>query len=120
MQTIEETITEHVVPVLTGLQRQGDVVVAPLAPTSGGAPLPTVGVVLVEGRDGHTHLLVGDGLWTATPGAVSIGVLTVPPGGEAVVGHPEHADLRIGPGCYAVRAKRELAPGSLIERRVED
>lgn len=107
------------VPVLTGLQFQGDVAVIPTHAgyvSSGGsapAPIPSSGVAVVRGEaGGNTHLLLaaGDGVtWSATRVGATVGEVNVPEGAAAFLAHPEHGYLGIGPGCYAIRRQREQA-----------
>jgi len=114
------------IPVLTGLQRQGDVLVLPAAlpakwPRTG--PQPVNGVVVADSDiSDHTHTLYGDGevllvegmsyqrarwWWTARN---LVAWLTVPPGGEAYLMHSEeHGALGIGPGTYQIRRQMEYA-----------
>ena len=78
------------VPVSTGLQRQGDVIVLP-APavrigTNATRPVPQCGVPVVRGEaGGNTHLLLADGAvtWDAAPADLTLGVLTVEEGATA-------------------------------------
>lgn len=108
---------ETAIPVLTGLQAQGDVMVVPrpaLSPAVTAVPLD--GVAVVRGEfGGHTHTLLAEGAsgevtFDAAPGeeGLDIGVLTVAPGATAYLAHPEHAYSGIGPGTYALRRQREL------------
>lgn len=115
----------ELVPVLTGLQLQGDVAVIPVgpdvAPSGGGFPerVPVTGVPVVRGENGgNTHLLLdgrvgGDPvMWDPSsggPSGLDLGVLTVPAGAVAYLAHPEHAYSGIGPGRYVVRRQREQA-----------
>jgi hypothetical protein len=68
-----------------------------------------------------THALradVGTVWWAWWPGQSStLGTLVVPDGAVARMSHPEHGDLRIGPGVYAVRRQRhgELRGNALVE-----
>jgi hypothetical protein len=114
------------IPVIDGLQCQGDVAVIP-APRPGQqatAEVPPVGVPVVRGEaGGHTHLLLAQGPVFFDPRPVSarglvLGVLTVPPGSVAYLAHPEHAYAGIAPGTYELRRQREMA-GQTI-RRVAD
>lgn len=101
---------ELTIPVVSGLQRQGDVIVVPTGGVAGGSPIPTEGVAVVRGENGgNTHLLLGDGTWTPDAAGLRLGHLTVPDGGVAVLAHPEHGFNRIGPGVYEVRRQREQA-----------
>jgi len=98
------------IPVLTGLQAQGDVYVIPTDPTTkAGAPIPTEGVVVVEGV--NRHVLAGDGLWSdGGSGFGDVGTLTVPDGGTAYLFHSEeHGANGIGAGTYVLRRQREQA-----------
>ncbi len=108
------------VPVLTGLQFQGDVAVIPTVhPVHKAAqPVPAAGVPVVRGESGgNTHLLIADGdgvTWAAAPdrrdpAALDLGTLTVPEGAAAYLAHPEHAYAGIGAGVYTVRRQREQA-----------
>jgi hypothetical protein len=108
-------------PVGVGVQAQGDVLVQPwpvhvapavrAAAVGGGALVPAGGVPVLVGAGGHAHTLYTDPVpaasWTpGRPRAGTLGVLVVPAGGTAVLGHHEHPDLRVGPGVYALRRQR--------------
>lgn len=113
------------VPVLTGLQFQGDVAVKPGTGMRRGTrgPVPAEGVVVVRGEVGrNTHRLLAAGpcTWARNPlaGRVAddlvIGALHVPPGATAYLHHPEHGYLGIGPGDYAVRRQRQYVAPALV------
>lgn len=100
--------------VVDGPQRQGDVSIWPADGCEWPAgPVPAGGVPVVTGEaGGNTHLLSGDGLWATnpnppTPTDLRLGVLTVPDGGVAFLGHREHRMKVIGPGCYTIERQRE-------------
>jgi hypothetical protein len=98
------------IPILTGVQRQGDVLIVPTTITAGGVPLGR-GVEVVRAEQGsNTHTLHGDGLWLpADRDGLSQGHLTVPDGGVAYLIHTEeHNALGIGPGSYDIRRQREF------------
>ena len=102
------------IPVLTGLQAQGDVIVVPTRKSARVAtPVPAGGVAVVRGESGgNTHLLIADGdvMWSpVTAGGQDLGVLTVPEGGVAYLLHPEHGANAMGTGCYVLRRQREQA-----------
>lgn len=100
------------IPVLTGAQRQGDVIVVPTrASAKPGDPIPAEGVAVVRGEaGGNTHLLVGDGTWAPVPTrGLDLGVVTVPDGGVAWLLHPEHGAQGFAPGAYLVRRQRQQA-----------
>lgn len=101
------------VPLCTGLQRQGDVIVVPMREgrVAGLETIPAEGVAVVRGEaGGNTHLLVGTGSWAphASAGAVQ-GTLVVPDGGGCYLIHPEHGATGMAPGTYLVSRQREQA-----------
>jgi hypothetical protein len=118
------------IPVLHGLQAQGDVLVLPAVlagfiGTGNPTPVPPEGIEVVRGENGaHPHLLVADGpgvIWDskAIDGfGLGLGVLDVPEGSTAYLLHPEHGANGIGAGIYSIRRQREL--GAAGERRVAD
>lgn len=104
------------VPVSTGAQRQGDIIVIPAPAVRVGAaatkPVPLCGVAVVRGEaGGNTHLLLADGdvLWDVAPADLTLGVLTVQEGATAYLAHPEHGYAGVGPGTYVIRRQREQA-----------
>ncbi|GAA1995935.1 hypothetical protein [Catenulispora subtropica] len=104
---------EMTIPVLTGLQAQGDVMVVPRSAQAPAAtPVPRDGVAVVRGEfGGHTHTLLAEGTVTFDPApeeGLDIGVLTVGTDATAYLAHPEHAYSGIGPGTYVLRRQREL------------
>ena len=129
-QALAELAAELDVPVVAGLQHQGDVSVIPAAwapeyrtPTT---PVPRAGVPVVRGESGgNTHALLADagsGVLVTVLDAVSVEDLTVahllvPDGAVAWLDHPEHGNSGIGPGEYVLRRKREQAD---IVRMVAD
>lgn len=108
------------VPVVTGLQHQGDVSVVPahiitnyIRPRE---PVPMTGVPVLRGEaNGNTHLLLASGdvlfsHWrpsTSPIGRITLGCLLVGAESVAYLSHPEHGDSGIGPGRYVLRRKRE-------------
>jgi len=103
---------EAEVPLLTGMQRQGDVIVVPIHTDQVGDLVPAGGVPVVRGEaGGNTHLLVAacDVRWAPVVDVLMLGVLTVADGAEAYLAHPEHGYMGIGPGCYRVSRQREQA-----------
>jgi hypothetical protein len=118
------------IPVLTGLQFQGDVAVIPTTDQTAlaipAASVPQAGVAVVRGENGgNTHLLLASGPCYWAPSATSgvdpsdldLGTLTVPDGSTAYLAHPEHAFAGIGSGTYTLRRQREQAD---VARFVED
>lgn len=107
------------VRVLTGMQRQGDVLIVPCAPPAGVfKPIPVEGVTVVRGETsgGNAHILHaldGECAWAESQHAdrdLLQGWLTVAPGASATLIHTqEHNVIGIGPGCYEIRRQREFA-----------
>lgn len=98
------------IPVLTGIQRQGDLMLLPVAEAPTGVPIDEgVAVVAAESAVGNAHILIGDGQWQRAEGDVLVeGWVTVPEGGEVFLIHTEeHNALGIGPGRYEIRRQRE-------------
>lgn len=102
------------IPVLTGLQRQGDVLVLPDANAAATTPVPAAGVPVVRGENGgNTHAIVADGpgvccdTRTASARNLTLALLTVPEGSIAWLAHPEHGYMGIGAGSYTLRRQRE-------------
>lgn len=100
-------------PVLTGLQVQGDVAIVPTRPSAKpGERVPPEGVAVVRGENGgHTHLLVGENVEWASADSFgqTLGVVTVPAGFAGFLLHPEHGGNAMGPGSYTLRRQREQA-----------
>jgi hypothetical protein len=116
------------IPILTGIQRQGDLVVVPtgaLSGTSSGESIRAgIAVVGQDGSAGNAHILIGDGSWHRLNGNDLIeGRVTVPGGGEAFLIHTEeHNALGLGPGTYEIRRQREwdpVAASAEFDQRVE-
>lgn len=130
MKTLGEVATEHgfavlehleaeaQVPVLPGLQAQGDLFIVP--ETSRGRhaadsaePVPAAGIAVIEAiGSGHEHRLFagtpGTAWWTpAGRGGQDIGVLECAE--PAYLLHPEHGATGIAPGAYVLRRQREQA-----------
>lgn len=116
------------IPVLDGLQFQGDVAIIPSrvagVTATAGTPLPATGYPVVRGEVGaNTHQLISDGQVFFDPARgggetnLDLGVLTVPEGAAAYLAHPEHAYTGIAPGTYQLRRQREQAD---IVRMVAD
>lgn len=106
-----------IIPVLTGVQRQGDVIILPAADATATTPVPASGTPVVRGESGgNTHAIhadAGSGVCcdtlTADPASLVVARLLVPSGATAWLAHPEHGFLGIGPGTYEVRRQREQA-----------
>lgn len=113
---VDEHLDQQVtIPVLTGMQRQGDVLVIPrpsLNPAT--SKVPAAGTPVVRGENGgNTHAIVGAGVLCdvsqATARDLRLATLTVPEGEVAYLAHPEHGYMGVGPGTYEIRRQREQA-----------
>jgi hypothetical protein len=103
------------IPILSGIQFQGDIAVVPATGAEATTPVPTKGLAVVRGENGgNTHSLHGEGDVRFDPREadtrnLSLGRLTVAPGATAYLAHPEHAYSGIAPGTYDIRRQREQA-----------
>lgn len=108
------------IPVLTGIQRQGDVLIRPLTGVLAGnaatTAVPATGTPVVRGENGgNTHAIyAADGpvfcdTVAASTTDLRVAVLSVPEGSTAYLGHPEHGYMGVGPGDYEIRRQREMA-----------
>lgn len=114
---LEHLEAEAQVPVLDGLQAQGDLFIVPdpraVLAQEDSAAVPAAGIAVIEAvGSGHEHRLFagqsGTAWWYPGGGtAQDIGVLdcTAP----AYVLHPEHGATGIAPGRYLLRRQREQA-----------
>lgn len=104
------------IPVLAGIQRQGDVIVVPDPHVNASTQVTTAGTPVVRGESGgNTHAIYADGpdvrcdTFAASPTSLRVATLTVPEGSAAYLSHPEHGFLGIAPGRYEIRRQREQA-----------
>lgn len=106
------------VPIVAGLQAQGDVIVIPVVIADARpakTPVPKTGIPVVQGENGgNTHLLLAEGAayFDQIPRSdtgLDLGVLTVTAGATAYLAHPEHGYTGIAPGTYVIRRQREQA-----------
>lgn len=112
----EHLVAEAEIPVLTGLQVQGDVAIVPRhkGRTANPTEVPAHGIPVVRGESGgNTHLLVADGPVCWSPmqqrAGQALGTVDVPAGSTAYLLHPEHGANAMGPGFYELRRQREQA-----------
>lgn len=103
------------IPVHSGVQRQGDVLVRP-ASVAATTPVPATGTPVVRGENGgNTHAIyAADGpvfcdVQAGSAQDLRVAVLSVPEGSTAYLGHPEHGYMGIAPGDYEIRRQREMA-----------
>ncbi|MGI5207146.1 hypothetical protein ACQEU6_36920 [Spirillospora sp. CA-108201] len=121
------------VPVVDGIQAQGDLIVVPtseipslsVSPSATWTDVPPEGVELLRGAaGGNPHTLVADPgacRWTrgvSEPGGLAIGVFEA--SATVYLLHPEHGASGCAPGRYAVRRQREYARGGWGSRLVAD
>lgn len=110
-----EHLDDVEVPVLSGPQRQGDVMVVPSRPgkVEGLVKVPREGIAVVRGENGgNTHLLVGEGEVFFSPSKARgqiLGTLVVEKGSTAYLTHPEHGFNGIMAGSYTIKRQREQA-----------
>lgn len=103
------------VPVVTTAACQGDVSILRATATGPATtPLPKAGVPVVVGESGgNTHSVHGTGFFDPAPVRgprdLTLGTLTVPPGGEVFLLHPEHGGMQFAPGTYRIGRQREQA-----------
>ena len=108
-----EFTADDPIPVLTGVQFQGDVAVVPTNGKLATGTVPQAGVPVVRGENGgNTHLLLhtpGVTFDAVDNGSLIIGRLTVAENSTAYLAHPEHGYAGIGTGTYGIRRQREQA-----------
>lgn len=114
---LEHLEAETEIPVVDGLQAQGDLILRPmpgLVPARGDElAVPQYGVAVIDAvGGGHEHRLFaeipGTAWWTpASRSGQVIGTLTCDE--PAVVLHPEHGATRVAPGTWELRRQREKA-----------
>lgn len=116
------TVPDHLladaeVPILTGPQAQGDLLIVPIGTTDAEMkPVPDEGVQVVFGEaTGNSHFLhrgfdsPGVEYARVTDGQC-IAVVSVPEGQSAQLIHTdEHGANGLGPGLYGIHEKREMA-----------
>jgi hypothetical protein len=107
---------EMEIPVLTGLQRQGDVIVIPDPKVKASTLVPAAGTPVVRGENGgNTHAIVAEGpgvrvdVRAPSQGDLRVASLSVAAGSVAWLAHPEHGYVGIGEGQYTINRQREQA-----------
>ncbi|MEU8635600.1 hypothetical protein AB0C38_25835 [Amycolatopsis sp. NPDC048633] len=105
------------VPVIDGLQAQGDLMVVPVEMATavraqgGWHALPAEGAELVRGGDGtNPHTLVGScelTTWVSDPEGLA--VAAIDNAAPVYLVHPEHGATGIAPGRWLVRRQREAS-----------
>lgn len=130
------TVLDHLerelsLPVVSGLQAQGDLIVVPAALLPDVAlsrhprwrHVPAAGIELLRGTAGaNPHTLVADPgtcrwtTWVTDPHRLALGVIATT--AVAYLVHPEHGGSGIAPGRYVVRRQRER--GAVTSQLVAD
>lgn len=113
----DHLIADAEVPVLTGVQGQGDLLIVPITSTNAElVPLPDSGVQVVFGEaTGNSHFLhrgfdSPDVEYARVQDGQCIAVVLVPEGQSAQLIHTdEHGANAMGPGLYGIHEKREQA-----------
>lgn len=105
------------VPVLSGIQMQGDLAVIETGPVAARrqgtkTAVPAEGIPVIEAiAGGHERRLLagrpGTAFWTPSGTGQDLGVLEATE--PAFLAHPEHGYLGIAPGSYTLRRQREQA-----------
>lgn len=117
-EVLEHLEAEAQIPVLGGLQAQGDLFVIPRQAAGRHAAdrtreIPAAGIPVIEAiGGGHEHRLFagkpGTAWWTpASRNGQDIGTLECAE--PAYLLHPEHGATGIAPGAYTLRRQREQA-----------
>ena len=106
---VPDHLPDFEIPVLSGVQAQGDLLIQPAGPRPGTTWSKVVpeGFEVVRGEQaGNTHLLIGDcSVSGVTDGLV---VCLVEVHSEAFLIHPEHGANGIAAGVYEIRRQREM------------
>jgi hypothetical protein len=114
---LDHLFGELEIPVLTGAQAQGDVswFPTPKGEVAGLKEIPAKGIVIVEGQNGHPHVLFNyEGTCLFKPDTQrgsGIGTVVVPEGAVLGVAHNEHGYNMVGTGTYVFNRAREMADG---------
>ena len=114
-ETMDHLLADADVPVLTGAQRQGDILIFPMRPgkVDGLVQVPSEGYPVVRGENGgNTHRLLAEGKVSYAPNTQRgqrLGTLVVEKGATAWLEHPEHGFNGIGAGTYIINRQREQA-----------
>ena len=102
--------------------RQGEILIFKLKkkPDFYGRPPIRVrnGVIRVGEKEGHEHKVNGNGQLSMFDNKED-GIIEVPKGETATVTHPEHKDVKLEAGTYAVKTQKE-ATGKRTHSSVKD
>jgi hypothetical protein len=133
LDVLDHLERETTIPVVGGLQAQGDLIVIPcanldditIAPNPRWREVPSTGIELLRSAaGGNPHTLVADPgtcQWTTSvddPTRLALGVLTATRAAYLI--HPEHGGAGIAPGTYLIRRQRERREGTREARLIAD
>jgi hypothetical protein len=121
LDVLDHLEKEAAVPVVDGLQAQGDLIVIPFAMVADAVrppgparwrPVPAAGVELLRGAaGGNAHTLVADPgtcEWTtAVDDRQALALCAFRATAVVYLLHPEHGGSGVAPGTYVVRRQRE-------------
>ena len=123
LDVLDHLEREVTVPVIDGLQAQGDLIVIPLAMVPTVNPwwgteryVPNGGVELVRGEAGNNpHTLVADP-WrckftTVAQDPLRLGIAVFTNTAPVYLIHPEHGGTGVAPGTWLVRRQQERGQG---------
>ena len=124
LDVLDHLERELTVPVIDGLQAQGDLIVLPLGLPAGVElmswarwfPVPAGGVELVRGVAGNNpHTLVADEgtcYWTTgVRDSLGLAIAVFDNTAPAYLVHPEHGGSGVAPGRWLVRRQQERDAG---------
>ena len=120
-EVLEHLEAEAHVPVIAGLQAQGDLAIVPvskpghaqvMALAENLAPVPAEGIAVIPAiGGGHEHRLFAGtpatAFWAPAGSGQDIGLLECAE--PAYILHPEHGAAGVAPGSYVLRRQREQA-----------
>ncbi len=121
LDVLEHLDRQVTVPVIDGLQAQGDLIVLPLSLVGEGGfsrqnlrQLPASGLELVRGEAGNNpHTLVADPgtcrLTTVVFDPERLAIAVFENSAPAYLVHPEHGGTGVAPGSWLVRRQREIS-----------
>lgn len=124
LDVLEHLERQTTIPVVDGLQAQGDLIVIPLSllptvtlrPWEFWRPVPAEGVELIRGVAGNNpHTLVADPFtcqWTnAVWDPLNLAIAVFENTETAYLVHPEHGGSGVAPGRWLVRRQQERGIG---------
>lgn len=126
LDVLDHLELEVTIPVVAGIQAQGDLIVIPasmletvtVSPYAHWQQVPPAGIELLRSTaGGNPHTLVADAggcRWTTEvrdfPARLALGIVETT--AIAYLIHPEHGGTGLAPGQYVIRRQREQATGT--------